>query len=68
MKTPWLSRLPVQEEGVDINLKDGDAATPLHFAASRGHVDCVSKTIKTIGKNSDAELSFLPLPVLDSHR
>ena len=27
---------------MDINLKDGDAATPLHFAASRGHADCVS--------------------------
>jgi ankyrin repeat protein len=32
----------VQEEGVDINLKDGDSATPLHFAASRGHADSVS--------------------------
>ena len=31
-----------QDEGVDINLLDGDEATPLHFAASRGHVDTVS--------------------------
>lgn len=28
-------------KGVDINTKDGDGATPLHFAASRGHVDVV---------------------------
>jgi hypothetical protein len=32
----------LQEGGVDIDLKDGDEATPLHFAASRGHADCVS--------------------------
>lgn len=31
----------VQDQGVDPNLRDGDGATPLHFAASRGHVDCV---------------------------
>ena len=31
-----------QEEGVDINMLDGDEATPLHFAASRGHSDTVS--------------------------
>jgi hypothetical protein len=34
--------LYLQEGGVDIDLKDGDEATPLHFAASRGHADCVS--------------------------
>ena len=32
----------LQDECVDINLLDGDEATPLHFAASRGHVDTVS--------------------------
>ena len=32
----------VQDECVDINLLDGDEATPLHFAASRGHADTVS--------------------------
>ena len=31
----------VSSKGVDINTKDGDGATPLHFAASRGHVDVV---------------------------
>ena len=31
----------VQEQGVDPNLRDGDGATPLHFAASRGHVETV---------------------------
>ena len=36
-----LNVLP-QDEGVDINLLDGDDATPLHFAASRGHSDTVS--------------------------
>ena len=34
-----------QEEGVDINTLDGDEATPLHFAASRGHSDTVSREI-----------------------
>ena len=34
-----------QDEGVDINLLDGDDATPLHFAASRGHSDTVNKYI-----------------------
>ena len=34
-----------QDEGVDINLLDGDDATPLHFAASRGHSDTVSTDI-----------------------
>lgn len=29
------------DQGVDPNLRDGDGATPLHFAASRGHVDTV---------------------------
>ena len=32
----------LQDEGVDINLVDGDEATPLHFAASRGHTETVS--------------------------
>lgn len=31
----------VRDQGVDPNLKDGDGATALHFAASRGHVDTV---------------------------
>ena len=35
------SLLQVQEQGVDPNLLDGDGATPLHFAASRGHVETV---------------------------
>lgn len=31
----------IKDQGVDPNLRDGDGATPLHFAASRGHVDTV---------------------------
>lgn len=31
----------VKSKHVDINLRDGDGATPLHFAASRGHVETV---------------------------
>ena len=30
---------------MDINLLDGDDATPLHFAASRGHSDTVSRDL-----------------------
>lgn len=33
--------IQVTSKGFDINSKDGDGATPLHFAASRGHVDVV---------------------------
>lgn len=33
--------LQIAEKGVDINLRDGDGATALHFAASRGHVTTV---------------------------
>ena len=31
----------VLSQKVDINMKDGDGATPLHFAASRGHVNVI---------------------------
>ena len=43
----------VQEEKVDINLLDGDEATPLHFAASRGHVD----TVGVMRRHDDYTLS-----------
>ena len=33
--------LQVQDQAVDPNLRDGDGATPLHFAASRGHLSVV---------------------------
>lgn len=31
----------MEDQAVDPNLRDGDGATPLHFAASRGHLDAV---------------------------
>lgn len=31
---------------MDPNLRDGDGATPLHFAASRGHLDTVRWLLK----------------------
>lgn len=33
--------MQVEEQSVDPNLRDGDGATPLHFAASRGHLTAV---------------------------
>lgn len=36
----------VQDQGVDPNLRDGDGATPLHFAASRGHLSVVRWLLK----------------------
>ncbi|RZF37270.1 hypothetical protein LSTR_LSTR014787 [Laodelphax striatellus] len=41
LNNPLCSVLKVQDQGVDPNLADGDGASPLHFAASRGHLDCV---------------------------
>lgn len=35
------THIQVEEQGVDPNLRDGDGATPLHFAASRGHLTAV---------------------------
>ncbi|KAJ8970747.1 hypothetical protein NQ314_001047 [Rhamnusium bicolor] len=39
-------RYYIQDQGVDPNLRDGDGATPLHFAASRGHLDTVRWLLK----------------------
>ena len=36
----------VDDQGIDINLRDGDKATPLHFAASRGHAKAVRWLLK----------------------
>ena len=40
------TRTKVQDQGVDPNLRDGDGATPLHFAASRGHLSVVRWLLK----------------------
>ena len=40
----------VQDQGVDPNLRDVDGATPLHFAASRGHVDTVRWLLRHGGR------------------
>lgn len=41
LQTHFLYLEQVEDQGVDPNLRDGDGATPLHFAASRGHLSCV---------------------------
>lgn len=33
--------MQVEDQGIDPNLRDGDGATALHFAASRGHLSVV---------------------------
>ena len=33
--------LQIEDRGVPIDACDGDHATPLHFAASKGHIDIV---------------------------
>lgn len=38
--------IQIQDQGVDPNLRDGDGATPLHFAASRGHLETVRWLLK----------------------
>lgn len=38
---PCLRRSQIEEQGIDPNLRDSDGASPLHFAASRGHVNTV---------------------------
>lgn len=38
---PGVCLCQIQDQGVDANLRDGDGATPLHFAASRGHAETV---------------------------
>ncbi|KAK6630414.1 hypothetical protein RUM43_014759 [Polyplax serrata] len=40
----------IQDQGVDPNLRDIDGATPLHFAASRGHVDTVRWLLRHGGR------------------
>lgn len=40
----------MQEQGVDPNLRDGDGATPLHFAASRGHIDTIRWLLRHGGR------------------
>lgn len=42
--------MQIQDQGVDPNLRDIDGATPLHFAASRGHVDTVRWLLRHGGR------------------
>lgn len=67
---------------MDPNLRDGDGATPLHFAASRGHVDTVrwllrhgakllldkfdKSPINDAAENQQIEVSFPPLDTYGS--
>lgn len=46
----FLYNFQVQDQGVDPNLRDIDGATPLHFAASRGHVDTVRWLLRHGGR------------------
>lgn len=36
----------IEEQGVDPNSKDNDHATPIHFAASRGHLETLKWLLK----------------------
>lgn len=40
----------MEEQGVDPNLRDNDGATPVHFAASRGHLETLRWLLKHGGR------------------
>ncbi len=40
----------MEDKGIDANLKDADGATPVHFAASCGHIDAIKLLLKNGGK------------------
>lgn len=40
----------VEEQAVDPNLRDNDGATPVHFAASRGHLETLRWLLKHGGR------------------
>lgn len=75
--------MQVKDQGVDPNLRDGDGATPLHFAASRGHIDTVrwllrhgakllldkydKSAINDAAENQQIEVSVCALPTPKSN-
>lgn len=64
---------------MDVNLRDGDGASPLHFASSRGHVETVrwllkkgaSITLDKYGKspiNDAADNDHMEVRGVDTHK
>ena len=55
-------------QGMDVNLKDGDKATPLHFAASRGHLNVVKWLLKRGAKISPDKFGNTPVNDAENNR
>ncbi len=53
---------------MDLNIKDGDKATPLHFAASRGHLAAVRWLIKRGAQLTPDKFGKTPLHDAEENR